>query len=69
LGSFIFPRFAISKIKQIIDGSYLFVISGNGMLIFDSEAGELLKSYAGVSKENIYSISISKDGRILATGG
>lgn len=51
------------------DQSYLFAIAGNAMIIFDSQTGELCKSNVGVHQANVYALSISKDGRLIATGG
>ena len=51
------------------DYSYLFAVTGNAMIIFDSQTGELCKSNVGIHQTNIYAISISRDGKLIATGG
>jgi hypothetical protein len=51
------------------DDSKMFLVTGNGVLQFDSQTGNLIDSKIGFHKENIYSLSISADDSIMATGG
>jgi hypothetical protein len=47
----------------------MFVVSGNGVLLFDSKSGTLIDSKVGLHKANIYTVAITVDDSILATGG
>ena len=51
------------------DDSRMFVVTGNGVLLFDSKTGTLVDSKVGIHKANIYTMAISVDDSIIATGG
>lgn len=45
----------------------MFVVTGNGLLIFDSKSGTLADSKVGVHKKNVYTVDVGRD--LIATGG
>lgn len=47
----------------------MFVVTGNGVLLFDAASGNLLDSKVGMHKENIYCLAVSADDAVMATGG
>lgn len=50
------------------DGSQLLVGCGNRILVYDAYDGELLHSLKG-HRDTVYTISCSKDGKRIASGG
>jgi hypothetical protein len=47
----------------------MFVVTGNGVLLFDTATGNLVDSKVGMHKENIYCLAITDDDSVMATGG